>query len=171
MEKISARGLSEKEFDRIVELYIHCFNDEEKGENWTRVSAGQYFEDRCAEESLFYLAKGPKDHLAGVIVASPYEKSFISKEIDNEWMSAFYISLVAVDRSARKQGTANQLLQFFLGDMRQSGIENVVVRCRSENLPVQGLFAKHGFAELLEYESTLGGVTCMRKILHKAVEY
>ena len=169
MEKRSARDLTGNEFDEIVELYIHCFNDEEKGENWTRVSASQYFEDRCAEESVFYIAKRPEDHLAGVIVASPFEKSFISKEIVCEWASAFYISLVAVDRSARKQGAANQLLEFFLGDMRQSEIEDVIVRCRSENLPVQGLFAKHGFAEILEYESTLGGVTCVRKVLHRKV--
>ena len=62
------------------------------------------------------------------------------------------------------------LMDFYVSDMKQSKVDHIVVRCRGENTPVQKLFGKHGFLEVMEYESSLGGVKCTRKILHKPMQ-
>ena len=167
MQRYNSEQLTKQDLKQVVDLYIHCFNDPEKGEDWTVESATKYFEERSAEASIFYVERDSDKNICGVIVASPYEKSFISRELEQSWSNAYYISLVATQKSLRKKGLAMKLMDFFVNDMENKLVDSVVVRCRSENIPVQMLFKKNNFEEALEYESTLGGVTCRRKILHK----
>lgn len=154
---------NKKELQQIIELYIECFNDEEKSENWTFETALDYFNERIAEESLFFAIKD-KDRIVAVIMGSDYQKSFLSKEIDIVLPESFYVSLIAASPKYRGQGLSSRIMSFMEKDL---SYQSYVARCRVENKPVQALFKKFSYKELMRYESELGGVLCERLILHK----
>lgn len=154
-----------EELEQIINLYIECFNDEEKSENWTLESAGKYFEDRINEGSIFYVIKD-EDKIVATIMGSDFGKSFLSKEINIDIPESFYIALIAASPSYRGQGLSSQIMSFLESDLSYS---SYVARCRAENTPVQALFKKYKYQELMRYKSELGGVICERLILHKRV--
>lgn len=160
-------NLDQKNFKQIVNLYIDCFTDSEKGEDWTFESASEYFQDKIKEKSVFYVLKDEREKICATIMGGAYEECFLYKEIDLRPEKAFYISLVAANPAMRRKGLAQKLMNLVEKDCKEKFYSSFIVRCRKENLPVQKLFFKNEFSESLSYFSELGGVYCERLILEK----
>ena len=153
---------------QIAALYVECFNAPGKGENWTKQSSLDYFQDRIAEGSLFYIALD-NTNVVGVICGSDFQSSYIANELELACKNCFYISLVAVNKDYRRAGIADRLMDVCEQDLKKRNFKTVSARCRSDNFPVQSLFEKFGFTQELKYEATLGGVTCERLLLKKPI--
>ncbi len=149
---------------QLIDLYIHCFNDEEKNENWTYETAEEYFISRTKEESSFF---GIFDHdmLIATVVGSAYKNSFISNDLNFNRENDFYISLIATHDNYRGQGLAKKIMDFSIDKVKRKNFNSLSVRCRSENMPVQGLLKKLNFIVKHSYISQLGGVECERLFL------
>ncbi len=154
--------------NQLCQLYIDCFNAPDKKENWDHESSYSYFQERNQEKSLFF-GCFDQDKLIGTIVASNYNDSFISKELEFEREKDLYISLIATNENYRGKGISTKLLEFTLKQAKSKSFDSLSVRCRKDNLAVQGLLSKYEFQETFEYESELGGVTCTRIFLTRDI--
>ena len=162
-----------KEFDlnssdyleQIAKLYVHCFNDEDKGENWTLETSIAYFRERESEGSLFFGAF-EDGLLKSVVVGSKFQDSFISKELPElERQDDFYISLIATEKNFRGKGYSSKLMNYLFEQLAVKNFKTSSVRCRHDNKPVQNLLKRYNYVEIHSYESQLGGVTCRRLVL------
>jgi len=169
-EKIALRRIkdpSPSELEQIALLYIDCFNDKEKAENWDIRTAREYFLERLNEKNEFYCLIDKNNQISSVVMGGDFSHSFLSQEINVKSESSFYISLVMTDRKFRKKNFLNYLMKEVENRAKNDDYQSFITRCRSNNYAVQRLFGKNGFEYEMEYTSELGGVTCKRLILKK----
>ena len=157
--------LSDLELEKLANIYIECFNDPEKGENWTQGSALKYFKERQEESSSLWCIEQGKQIIACVL-GSPYKNCFLYKDFPEFNDNSFYISLVAVSKKHRKNKCAQKLMSEMINQLK-SNYSSLLVRCRLENIAVQNLFLQFNFKQKHLYSSILGGVECERIILKK----
>ena len=158
---------TEDELKAISTLYQTCFNAPDKGENWTPETAYSYFQDRIKEDSIFAQIQDADQNLIAICCGSDYKNSFISKELEYEFNNAFYISLVAISPNQQNHGLGTSAIEQYCEIIKQSGFDNVIVRCRSSNTHMQHALKKNGFEKIHEYTAELGGVMCERVIMTK----
>ncbi len=159
---------SRENLEKIAALYIACFNAPEKGEDWTEDSAYQYFLDRKAENTIF-AALEDSEGISAVCCGGDYALSFISKELDFKPENTAYISLLAIKDTLHGQGMGTKILDAFCELLKGRGFTSAIIRCRSDNIPMLKVLEKSGFSVIKEYRSELGGVTCERSVLLKAL--
>ncbi|MDG1287974.1 MAG: GNAT family N-acetyltransferase [Rickettsiales bacterium] len=136
-----------------------------KGEDWTEETSYQYFQNRVVEKSVFAALKNDAGEIQGVCCGSSFSDSFISAELAYDKPSSFYISLVAVSPSQRRNGYAQYMVSQYCDMIHSLGYSTILVRCRAENKPIQGILHNNNFTELHRYQSELGGVICERIVL------
>ncbi|MDG1286571.1 MAG: GNAT family N-acetyltransferase [Rickettsiales bacterium] len=149
----------------ISDLYRECFKAPDKGENWTKESAYQYFQERLSEKSIFAVLKNEVEEIIGVCCGSLFLDSFISNEITVEDVDSFYISLIAISPAEQGRGYATKMVQRYCRMLRQQKHTSLIVRCRVENLPIQSILQKNDFVEFNRYQAELGGIVCERVML------
>ncbi len=153
--------------EQVANLYIHCFNDPEKGENWTFETSTKYFREREKEGSLFF-GTFENGILRSVVVGSKFHDSFISKELPKiERQNDFYISLIATEKTFRTKGYSTKLMNFLFKQLALKNFKTSSVRCRHDNRQVQRLLERFSYKQIHSYESQLGGVTCRRIVLSR----
>lgn len=158
-----------KDLQEIASFYKSCFNEPEKGENWTNETAYTYFQERVAEQSTFATTTNDENTLIGVCCGSDYKNSFISKELDYNFDACFYISLIALSKQERYKGQGTHMLGQYCDLIQSLSFKNIIVRCRAENMPMRQALKNNDFNEIHEYTASLGGVTCTRIISHKTI--
>ncbi len=176
MEKRQVSALTkilptETDLREIASFYKSCFNEPEKGENWTNETAHSYFLERNNEGSLFATLTNENNDLIGICCGSDYKNSFISNELEYDFDKCFYISLIAIKKDKRHKGLGSHMLSQYCDIIKSHTYQNIIVRCRAENLQMRGALKQNGFDEIRTYNATLGGVTCKRIISYKALTH
>ena len=159
---------TQENLKRIADLYIECFNAPEKGENWTKETAYQYLLDRKAEGSIFTTLRDD-ENIDIICCGSDYKTSFILKDLEFDPEHCAYISLLAMRNKYRDQGLSTRIIKAYCNLLNEKGFQNFLIRCRSDNKPMLSVLKKSDFKVITEYNSELGGVTCKRSVLLRAM--
>lgn len=152
----------------ICRLYQDCFAEPPWYEVFNEEDLRREFMDVLSWPDAVFLVNEDEGEVVGATFGfSLNRKPDLSNLVSLEWSHAFYLAELFVAKPRRERGVANQLIFELFQTAKLYGFTRAVVRTSIDQLIIQNIFRKMGYALLTSQEvlspKTIEGATKKQK--------